>query len=111
MTATALAAVRAILDEELLERSVAMGAYLTAELEKLQKRFPVIQEVRGIGLMIGVSLAIPGGEIVKKGHAKGLLLNCTHDTVLRFVPPLVVGKGEIDEMIAILATIFAEVSA
>jgi acetylornithine aminotransferase len=111
MTATALAAVRAILDEELLERSVAMGAYLTAELEKLQKRFPVIQEVRGIGLMIGVSLAIPGGEIVKKGHAKGLLLNCTHDTVLRFVPPLVVGKGEIDEMIAILATIFAVVSA
>ncbi len=109
MTATALAAVRAILEEGLLARAVEMGAYLTKELEKLKGRFPFVQEVRGIGLMIGMGLSIPGGDIVKKGHSRRLLLNCTHDTVLRFVPPLVVGKGEIDEMIAILAGIFAEV--
>ncbi|HBT82609.1 MAG TPA: acetylornithine transaminase [Desulfuromonas sp.] len=109
MTAAALAAVRAILEEGLLARAVEMGAYLTAELEKLKGRFPFVREVRGIGLMIGMGLSLPGGDIVKKGHSRGLLLNCTHDTVLRFVPPLVVGKGEIDEMIAILAGIFAEV--
>ena len=109
MTAAALAAVRAILEEGLLARAVEMGAYLTAELEKLKGRFPFVREVRGIGLMIGMGLSLPGGDIVKKGHSRGLLLNCTHDTVLRFVPPLVVGEGEIDEMIAILAGIFAEV--
>jgi len=109
MTAAALAAVRAILEEGLLARAVEMGAYLTTELEKLKGRFPFVREVRGIGLMIGMGLSLPGGDIVKKGHSRGLLLNCTHDTVLRFVPPLVVGKGEIDEMIAILAGIFAEV--
>jgi acetylornithine aminotransferase len=111
MTTAALATVRTLLEEHLLERAVEMGAYLTAELQKLQARFAVIQEVRGIGLMIGVGLSIPGAEIVKMGHARGLLLNCTHETVLRFVPPLVVTKAEIDEMIALLTAIFEEVQA
>lgn len=111
MTATALAAVRILGDAAFLARATAMGAYLVAELEKLKSRFPVILAVRGIGLMIGVNLAIPGAEIVKIGHERGLLLNVTHDTVLRFVPPLVVGQGEIDEMIAILSDILQEIAA
>jgi acetylornithine aminotransferase len=111
MTATALAAVRILGDPTFLARATAMGDYLVAALEKLKSRFPVILEVRGIGLMIGVHLAIPGAEIVKKGHDKGLLLNVTHDTVLRLVPPLVVSEGEIDEMITILADILQELPA
>jgi acetylornithine aminotransferase len=111
MAATALAAVRILGDETFLAQATAMGAYLVTELEKLKSRFPVILEVRGIGLMIGVHLAIPGAEIVKKGHDKGLLLNVTHDTVLRLVPPLVVTKAEIDEMIALLSDILQEVQA
>ena len=79
-------------------------------LQRLQARFPaIVKNVRGIGLMIGMGLTIPGGDIVKKGHERGLLLNVTHDTVLRFVPPLTVTKAEVDEMIAILGGIFAEV--
>jgi acetylornithine aminotransferase len=103
--------VRILGDPAFLARATAMGDYLVAELEKLKSRFPVILEVRGIGLMIGVNLAIPGAEIVKKGHDKGLLLNVTHDTVLRLVPPLVVSAGEIDEMITILADILQELPA
>jgi len=61
--------------------------------------------------MIGMSLAVPGAEIVKKGHSRGLLLNVTHDKVLRFVPPLIVTKHEIDTMITILDGILAEVGA
>ncbi|MDO9081181.1 MAG: aspartate aminotransferase family protein, partial [Desulfuromonadales bacterium] len=80
MTATALAAVRILGDPDFLARATALGDYLVAELEKLKSRFPVILEVRGIGLMIGVNLAIPGAEIVKKGHERGVLLNVTHDT-------------------------------
>jgi acetylornithine aminotransferase len=57
--------------------------------------------------MIGMNLTIPGGEIVKQGHARGLLLNVTHDTVLRFVPPLVVTEAEIDEAAAILDELLA----
>jgi acetylornithine aminotransferase len=86
-----------------------MGAYLTAELKKLKSRYPFVKEVRGIGLMIGMGLSIPGADIVKTGHERGVLLNVTHDTVLRFVPPLTVSKAEIDEMIGILDGILTEI--
>jgi acetylornithine aminotransferase len=111
MTAAALAAVRALLEEGLLENANRMGAYLMAELNRLKARYPFVTEVRGIGLMVGMGLSIPGGEIVKQGHARGVLLNVTQDKVLRFVPPLTVNKAEIDEMIGILDGLLAEVKA
>ena len=77
--------------------------------KRWRRKYPFVKDVRGIGLMIGMGLTIPGAEIVKKGHERGVLLNVTHDTVLRFVPPLIVTKQEIDAMIAILDGIFAEV--
>jgi acetylornithine/N-succinyldiaminopimelate aminotransferase len=58
--------------------------------------------VRGYGLMVGVQLNIPGKEIVARAMQEGLLLNCTHDTVLRFLPPYIVTEKEIDEAVAIL---------
>lgn len=109
--AAALATVRTILEDGILNRTEEIGEYLVGELEALGKKHSFVQEVRGIGLMIGMSLAIPGADIVKKGHERGVLLNVTHDTVLRFVPPLTVSKQEIDKMIAILDGIFAEVEA
>jgi len=109
--AAAIATVRTILEDGLLNRCEEIGEYLTGELETLVKKYPFAKEVRGVGLMIGLSLSIPGAEIVKKGHERGVLLNVTHDTVLRFVPALVVTRQEIDAMIAILDGIFAEVEA
>lgn len=109
--AAAIATVRTILEDGLLNRCEEIGEYLTGELEALGKKYSFVKEVRGVGLMIGMSLAIPGADIVKKGHERGVLLNVTHDTVLRFVPPLVVTKQEIDAMIAILDGIFAEAEA
>ncbi len=107
--AAAIATVRTILEDGLLSRCEEIGEYLTGELETLGKKYSFVKEVRGVGLMIGMSLSIPGGDIVKKGHQRGVLLNVTHDTVLRFVPPLIVTRQEIDAMIAILDGIFAEV--
>jgi acetylornithine/N-succinyldiaminopimelate aminotransferase len=109
MTATAVAALNAILDEDLPARAVEMGAYLVGELHKLKEHYPFIKAVRGIGLMVGLVLSIPGADIVKEGHARGLLLNVIHDTVLRFVPPLIVTKAEIDEAVSILDGILAEI--
>ncbi|OGU13785.1 MAG: acetylornithine aminotransferase [Geobacteraceae bacterium GWC2_53_11] len=109
--AAAIATIRTILEDGLLNRCEEIGEYLTGELEALGKKYSFVKEVRGVGLMIGMSLAIPGADIVKKGHQRGVLLNVTHDTVLRFVPPLVVTKQEIDAMIVILDGIFAEAEA
>jgi len=108
--AAALATVRTMLEDGILNRTEEMGEYLHGELEALKGKFPkLIKDVRGIGLMIGMGLTVPGGDIVKAGHEKGLLLNVTHDTVLRFVPPLTVSKAEVDEMIEILGKIFLEI--
>lgn len=109
MSAAALAAVQTLLEEGLLDQAMSRGAYLTMKLNQLKARYPFVLEVRGIGLMIGMGLSIPGGEIVKTGHERGVLLNCTHDTVLRFVPPLTVSEAQIDEMIGILDGIFADI--
>jgi acetylornithine aminotransferase len=109
--AAAIATVRTILEDGLLNRCEEIGEYLTGELEALGKKYSIVKEVRGVGLMIGMSLTVPGAEIVKKGHEQGVLLNVTHDTVLRFVPPLVVTRQEIDTMIAILDGIFAGLEA
>ena len=110
VTAAAIATVRAILEEGLLNRAEEMGEYLHGELEILGAKYPFVKEVRGIGLMIGMSLSIPGGDIVKKGHERGVLLNVTHDTVLRFVPALTVSKQEVNQMIQILDGIFKEIA-
>jgi acetylornithine aminotransferase len=109
--AAAVATVRTILEDGLLNRCEEIGEYLTGELETLGKKYSFVKEVRGVGLMIGMALDIPGGDIVKKGHDRGVLLNVTHDTVLRFVPALIVTKQEIDAMIVILDGIFAEVES
>ncbi len=111
IAAAALATLRTILEEGILNRTEEIGEYLLGELETLGRKYSFVQNVRGIGLMIGMGLTIPAGEIVKKGHELGLLLNATHDTVLRFVPPLVVTKQEINKMIEILDRIFGEVKA
>ena len=112
VTAAGVATVRAILEEGILNHCEEMGEYLMGELEILMRKFPAtISQVRGIGLMIGVELAIPGAEIVKKALERGLLLNCAQEKVLRFVPPLIVGKQEVDEMIAIFTGILGELQA
>lgn len=111
MAAAAIATLRTILEDGLLNRCEEIGDYLMGELNSLGKKYTFVKDVRGIGLMIGMGLTIPAGDIVKKGHDRGILLNVTHDTVLRFVPPLTVTKQEINRMIEILDGIFMEVTA
>ena len=83
-----------------------MGGYFRMKLQDLQRHFSFIKEVRGQGLMVGVELSIPGKQIVLDAIEQGLLLNCTHDTVLRFLPPYIVTEREIDRSVRILKKVF-----
>lgn len=109
VTAAAIACIRCLLEDGILNRAEEMGEYLLGELEALKQQFDFITDVRGIGLMIGMELSIPAGDIVKKGHERGVLLNVAQDKVLRFVPPLIVSKAEVNEMITILTGILEEI--
>ena len=108
-TAAAAAAIEVILKEGLVKRSRDMGRYLIQGLRRLKKTYPFISEVRGRGLMIGLELNRPCQVLVDRAREKGLLLNCTHGNVLRFTPPLVIEKEQIDTILEILSTLFSEV--
>lgn len=82
-----------------------VGAYFKAELEALQS--PLITDVRGTGLMLGLELSIPATEVVKAGYAHGLLMVNAGPNTLRFVPPLTLEKYHIDEVIEKLGRILA----
>lgn len=98
----ALAVLKAIQEEKLLANAKKMSEYLFAKLNVLKDKYPLIKEVRGLGLMIGVELNIEGKTIVDKCISSGLLINCTHDNVLRLMPALNITKQEIDKAIRIL---------
>lgn len=108
ITAAAVAALKAILEENVLDNCRDMGAYLRQGLERLQSKYGFILGVRGQGLILGMELSIDGGEMVKTALERGLLINCTVGKVLRFVPPLIVNKDEIDQMLEILDGVLAE---
>ncbi len=108
VAAAGVATLRTLLEEGILDHCVAMGDYLAERLGQLKQRYPFVVAVRGRGLIQGLELSVPGAGFVRKAMERGVLINCTVDKVLRFVPPLIVSAAEIDEMIAVLDSIFAE---
>ncbi len=85
-----------------LEHVREVGEYFRERLRSLQKELPVIREVRGDGLMVAMELALPGKAVVKRLLEAGFLINCTQETVLRFLPPLIIERRHVDELIAAL---------
>ena len=102
----ALAVFEAIKKEKLLANVKKTGDYLKGLLSALKDKYDFIKEVRGPGFMLGVELNIDGKAIVQECIAKGLLINCTHDKVLRIMPPLGATKQEINKAIGILDEVF-----
>ncbi len=100
--AAAVAAVEALARPELLAHAREVGAYFRALLERLVGPATGIRSVRGAGLMLGAELDRPGGPIVERCLRDGLVINCTAERVLRFVPPLVLTRAQVDEGFAIL---------
>jgi acetylornithine aminotransferase len=100
--AAALAVNRALIEGRLLEHARRMGEYLGKGLEDLKERLPIVKEVRGLGLLQGMELTMDGKSVVTDCLARGLLINCTMDRVLRFVPPLVITQAEIDRLLDVL---------
>jgi acetylornithine/N-succinyldiaminopimelate aminotransferase len=94
-----------------LARVSEVGAYFLRRLEELKEEFPVIRIVRGEGLMVAADLATPCKAVVRQALEAGVLLNCTQEKVLRFLPPLVVERRHVDELIRVLKPILARLSA
>jgi len=106
--AAAVAVIEAIEEDNLMENAAELGRYTKDKLEQLKQKHYIIDNVRGVGLMIGVQLTNPGTKIVDKCLQKGLRINCTCDTVLRFMPPMIATKSQIDQAVDILDAVLTE---
>ncbi len=91
-----------LITPKLLKDVTDKANYLVKKLNELKKKFSCIKEVRSLGLLVGVELDFAGKDIVEFCIAKGLLINCTQGNVLRFLPPFVITKKDIDKAIKIL---------
>jgi acetylornithine aminotransferase len=100
--AAATAAVRVIAEPAFLEGVAAVGAHFRAGLDRLATKHARVRHVRGVGMMAALVLDGPGADVAKRCLDAGLLINCTADRVLRFLPPLVLTTAQADEGMAIL---------
>jgi len=101
--AAALAFLRVLIEERLVEKAEERGGYFRQQLEKIKEEFHLIKEVRGKGLMVGMELYSGAREVVKECRERGLLINCAAGNTLRFLPPLIVQKEDINRALEILA--------
>ncbi len=98
-----------ILEQEKLLKNVRrVGAYFQRRLRQLQRRFPFIKAVRGRGLMLAADLDFDARPIVHEAMQAGLLVNSTHDTVLRFLPPYIIGEEHVDRALGVLERILSK---
>lgn len=104
--AVALAFLETLERERLLAHVRRLGAYFRARLEEFRRKYEWIRAVRGTGLMLGLELSFPGKAIVQEALARGVILNHTQDTVLRFLPPYIIGRQHVDQLIETLEAIF-----
>jgi predicted acetylornithine/succinylornithine family transaminase len=105
-----IAAIEMIEDENLLEQATRISDVFRTRLEALAEQCPIIEEVRVLGLMIGVELSVEGAAAVKACMDRRLLINCTQDTVIRLLPAMTLSEEQANEGCDILAEVLGEMA-
>ncbi|MHB8108805.1 MAG: acetylornithine/succinylornithine family transaminase [Syntrophorhabdaceae bacterium] len=105
-SAAVIATLNTIIDDDIIKTCRESGEYLYEGLVRLQKKFPFVVEIRGMGLIRGIELSIDGDEVAREFLKEGIILNCTKGSTLRLVPPLIVKKEEIDIFLEMADRIF-----
>lgn len=104
-SAAALASLETILEENLVENARLNGTYMLNEITDLAKEYDFIKEVRGAGFMVGIDFGSPCRDIALKLMEEGLLVSCTAMNVIRLVPPLILSKEEVNEIVSIIKNV------
>ncbi len=108
--AAGLATIEALCDENLLENAAKVGSYFAAQIEKWSEETGIVSEIRARGLMIGVSINIPKAVELRNAAMKnGLIFNAVGDSILRFLPPLILTENDVDAGMEILRASWAEI--
>src|SRR5262249_54556080 len=108
--AAGLATIDTIEKDKLLDNVADMSARFPGHFAKLKSELKIIRELRVRGMMIGIALAIPGTPAVAKCMERGVLINCTHDTVIRLLPALNITAPQVDEGAAVICDVLREMA-
>ena len=106
--AASLASLKTLTKKGFLQKASSQGDYFLKQLYCLKEKFPMIREVRGVGLMLAVELDQPGANVVTDCMNEGILINCIQQSTIRFLPPLIITRKEIDLLIKTLSKIFTK---
>ncbi len=109
--AAALSVIETIEAERLVDNAKETGTYLMARLRELAKTTPVVTEVRGRGLMVAAEISVPSDKVVAACLARGLLVNNVRPTSIRFVPPLIATRADVDRAVELFGAALADVAA
>ena len=110
VTAAALEVCKTLVEAQVIENSNAAGTYFKNKLRALKDRHAIIEDVRGLGLLLGMKLKIDGAPVVQQCLQNGFLINCIQERILRFIPPLIISEKEIDQLVECLDGIFTDVT-
>jgi acetylornithine aminotransferase len=110
VTAAALEVCRTLVEENIVDQGRATGEYFKDWLFQLKERHTCVEDVRGIGLLLGMKLKFDGASIVTQCMQRGFFINCIQDRILRFIPPLIVEKEEVDALITCLDEVLGQAS-
>ena len=102
VTAASLAVVHLLKSEDIIDHCYHMGNYFKEHLFSLKAKHDLVQDVRGMGLLLGMKLGMDGAPIVTQCREEGFLINCIQGNILRFIPPLIIEKDQIDALITCL---------
>jgi acetylornithine aminotransferase len=108
VTAAALEVCKTFVAENVIDQGRKTGEYFREKLLELKERHPAIVDVRGLGLLIGMKLNLNGETLVTRCMQQGFLINCIQGNILRFIPPLIIKKEEIDALVDCLDELLAD---
>ncbi len=111
ITAAALKVCKTLIEDGVIEHGKTAGAYFKEKLLELKGRHAIIEDVRGLGLLLGVKLKIDGAPVVNQCLQAGFLINCIQDRILRFIPPLIISEAEINQLVECLDRIFTRMAS
>lgn len=108
VSAAALEVCKILVEDNVIENGRAAGVYFKEKLNELKARHSVIEDVRGLGLLLGMQLKIDGRPVVTQCMENGFLINCIQEKILRFIPPLIITPEEIDQLVKCLDLILTQ---
>jgi acetylornithine/N-succinyldiaminopimelate aminotransferase len=97
-----------LVEDKVIENGRAAGVYFKEKLNELKAHHPIIEDVRGLGLLLGMKLKIDGRPLVNQCMENGFLINCIQEKILRFIPPLIISTAEIDQLVKCLDQVLTQ---